>query len=72
MWKTKSLLWEETATNYQKQLDLATATINSQQDLQNKKEAILEAEIKKANKNGIKKGVVVTSVAAIIVCLLIK
>lgn len=72
LWKSKSSLWEQTATNYKQQLDLANLTLNSQIDLQNKKEQIIEAQIKQANKKGVRKGAVIATAATLIVCLLIK
>lgn len=72
IWQDKSSLWERTASDYKKQLDLADIAIQNEQTLQLQKDDLYEVGLKESRRKGFRMGTIVTSATAIIICLLVK
>lgn len=72
LWKNKGTLWEQTAANYNNQLDLADFTLERQIMLQEKKDEQFKLDLKTSHRKGIKKGAAIAAITTIILCLLVR
>ena len=70
--KYQSTLWEHTAANYKKELEIADFTLQNQVELQGVKDIEINKQIKQAKRKGIRNGAIVASVVTLILCLLVK